>query len=163
MTYVHEESINDVQDALVKSSTLIPNDSDVSKDDISDSEHILVESSMLVQVARYSLFISMIEDRTEQEIVDTNVITSGKSSDFSCVDCDYVVALYFFSSSETVKFFTMAHQVTPNISFFSECLELFSNFRHISIGPNDVIPLAISVIRPPKKFIYLCLIFKSFT
>jgi len=48
-THVHEENISDdIQNALFKSSTLIPDDTDVSEDDTSDSEHILVKSSMPV-------------------------------------------------------------------------------------------------------------------
>jgi len=48
-THNHEESItDDVQNALFESSTLIPDDTDVSEDDTSDSEHILVNSSMPV-------------------------------------------------------------------------------------------------------------------
>jgi len=37
---------------------------------------------MLVQVARYSLVISMIVDRTEHETVDISVVTSSKPSKF---------------------------------------------------------------------------------
>ena len=54
-----------------------------------------------------------------------------------------MVAPYFFSSSESVKFFIMAHQITPSVSSFSECLELFSNFHYISVGHSDVIPLSL--------------------
>jgi len=99
-THVHKESINDIHDALVESSTLILDDVDVSEDATSDFEHVLVESSMLVQVVRYSLAITSIEDRIELEIVDTSVVTSSKSSEFSRIDCDFVVAPNFSSSSE---------------------------------------------------------------
>ena len=70
-----------------------------------------------------------------------------------------MVAPQFSSSSESVKFFTMVHHVTPSVSSFSECLELFSDFGHIFVGLNDVIPLAVSAIRPSRKPIYLCPIF----
>jgi len=119
--HVYKESISGVQDALLKSSTPILDDTDVSEDDTSDSKHILVESNMPVQVARYSLVIPVIEDGIEHEIVDTSVVLSSKPSEFSCAN----VVMYFFSSNESVKFFIMAHQVTPNISCFSEYLELF--------------------------------------
>ena len=49
----------------------------------------------------------------------------------------------------------MACQVTLSVSFFSECLELCSYFRHIFVGPSDVISLAVSDIRHPRKAIYL--------
>ena len=39
--------------------------------------------------------------------------------------------------------------------FFSGCLELFSDFSHISIGHSDVILLAVSDLCPFKKLIYL--------
>ena len=55
----------------------------------------------------------------------------------------------------SVKFFTIVHQVTPCVSFFSEYLELFSDFRHISVSLSDSIPLAVSDVRPPRKCIYL--------
>jgi len=42
---------------LVESSTPISDDIDVLEDDTSDFEHVLVESNMPLQVARYSLFI----------------------------------------------------------------------------------------------------------
>ena len=56
----------------------------------------------------------MIED-DEREIVDNNVVTSSKSFEFCCADYGYVVAPYF--SSEPVKLFTMAHQVTLRFFF----------------------------------------------
>jgi len=46
----------------------------------------------------------MIEDGIEHETVDTSVVTSNKSSEFSCAHCGYVVAPNFFFSSESVKF-----------------------------------------------------------
>jgi len=55
-----------------------------------------------------------------------------------------VVASYLFFSSESVKFFTMVSQITSSVSSFSDCLELFSDFGHISDGFSDVIPLAVS-------------------
>ena len=54
-----------------------------------------------------------------------------------------------------VKFFTIVHQVTPNVSSFSEYLKLFPDFHHISVGPNNVITLAISDVCPPRKPLYL--------
>jgi len=76
-----------------------------------------VESSIPIQVARYSLVILMIEDRIKYETVDTIVVTSSKSSEFSRADCGYVVAPYSFS--ESVKFFIIVYQSTPSVSFFS--------------------------------------------
>jgi len=58
----------------VKSTTPIPNDIYVHEDDTSDYEHVLVESSMLVQVARCSLVTSMIEDGIEHETIATSVV-----------------------------------------------------------------------------------------
>jgi len=50
----------------------------------------------------------------------------------------------------------MIQQVSPSVSSFSEHVELFPDFHHIFIGPSDIIPLAISDVRPPKKkLIYL--------
>ena len=73
--HVHEESIShSVQDALIESSTPIPDDISISEDDTSNSEHILVESSMSVQVTRYSLVIPMIKNGTEHETVDTSIV-----------------------------------------------------------------------------------------
>ena len=77
-------------------------DTDVSKDDTSDSGHILVEPGMPIQVARYSLSISIIEDIIEHEAVDTSVVTSNKPSEFFFAGCGYVVAPYFSSSGESV-------------------------------------------------------------
>jgi len=109
---------------------------------------------MLVHVARYSLSLPMIKDEIEHETVDNSIITSSKPYEFSCANCTYVVAPYFFPSSTIVKFFTMVHQVTLSVSSFSECLELFSDFSHICVGPNDVIPLAVFDVRPSRKLIY---------
>jgi len=50
---------------IVKSSISIPDDIYVQKDDTSDSEHVVVESSISVQIARYSLVILMIKDEIE--------------------------------------------------------------------------------------------------
>ena len=52
-SYVFSVGTSDVVDALLDSSTLRPDDIYVHEDDISDCEHVLVESSMLVQIARY--------------------------------------------------------------------------------------------------------------
>ena len=52
-------------DALLKPRVPIPDDNYVHENDISDHEHVLVESSLLVQVARYSLAIPMIKDEIE--------------------------------------------------------------------------------------------------
>ena len=73
-----------------------------------------------------------------------------------------MVALNFSYFSESVKFFTVVHQITPIVSFFSEYLELFSDIGHMSVGLSDVITLAVFDIRP-RKTVYLCPIFKSFT
>ena len=81
---------------------------------------------MLVHVVGYSLVISMIKDEIEHETVDNSIVASSKPSEFSHTDCGYVVAHNFFSSSESVKLFTMIHQITPSVSSFSTCLELFS-------------------------------------
>ena len=51
-------------------STHALDDIDVLEDDISDFECVLVESSMPIQVARYSLAILMIEDGIEVVTVD---------------------------------------------------------------------------------------------
>ena len=139
---------------LVEFSTPILDATDVSENDTSDSEHILVKSSIPVQVAMYSLNISMIENGIEHKMVDTSVITSDKSFEFFRTDCCYVIGPNF-SSSESVKFFTMIHQVTPNVSSYGKCLELFSDFGNIFVGPNDVIPLTASDVRPPRKHMYL--------
>ena len=49
----------------------------------------------------------------------------------------------------------MVHQVTSNVSPFSECLELFPDFKHISVAPSNIIPLVVFDVRPPRKPIYL--------
>ena len=97
----------------------------------------------------------MIENEIEHMTVDTSVVTSSKPFEFSRADCIYVIALYFSFSSESVRFFTMIHQVTLSASSFSECLELFPDFFHIFVGPNDAIPLAVFDIGLPEKTIYL--------
>jgi len=95
-TYVHEENIIDNQDALVESSTLIHDDLDVTEDDSCNYKHILVESNMPVQFAGYSLVIPVITDKIEDGTVDTSIVTFNKPSEYSRVDCSYVVAANFF-------------------------------------------------------------------
>jgi len=50
---------------------------------------VLVESSLSVHVARYSLAIPIIKDEIEHETVDISVDTSSKPSELSRADCDY--------------------------------------------------------------------------
>jgi len=69
----------------------------------------------------------MMEDRIEHEIVTTSVVTFSKPSEFSCAELCYVVALFFFSSNELVKFFTSSSGF-PSIFSFSKCVELFLGF-----------------------------------
>ena len=47
-THIHKENINDDHDALVESSTLMPDDLNVTENDTSDSEHVLMKSNMYV-------------------------------------------------------------------------------------------------------------------
>ena len=47
----------------------------------------------------------------------------------------------------------------PSVSSFINCLELFPDFSHISVSPNDVIPLAVSDVHPLRKPIYLFVLF----
>ena len=114
-----------------------------------------MKSNMHIHVARYSLVIHMIEDRTEGEILDTSVTTSSKLFEFSRANCGYEVAFNLFSCSESIESFTMIHQVTHSVSPFSECLKLFSDFGHISVGPSDVILLVVFDVRPLRKLRYL--------
>ena len=64
---------------------------------------------MSVQIAIYSLVIRMINDGIECETVDTSIVTSNKSSEFSRADYGYVITSNFFFSSESVKVFTVVH------------------------------------------------------
>jgi len=106
----------------------------------------------------YSLVITMIGDRIECETVDISVVISSKPSEFSHADCGYVIASNFSSSSESVKFFIVLHHDTLSVSSFSEYLELFSDFNHISVALIDVILLVVSDVCPRRKLIYLCVI-----
>ena len=45
----------------------------------------------------------MIEDGIEHETVDTSIVTSSGSSEFSRADYGYVVAFNYFSSSESIN------------------------------------------------------------
>jgi len=145
-TRVHKENFGDVQDALVECSILIPDGIDVSEDNTSDSEHLSLESSMPIQVARYSFDIPMIENEIEIRTIDS-VVISSKLSKFSRAGCAYVVASNF-SSSESMKFFIVVHHDTSSVSSFSEYLELFSDFSHIPVDLSDVISLAVSDVCP---------------
>ena len=58
----------------MESSTPIPDDIYVHADVASDSEYVLVESSMPVQVARYSLATPMREDGIEYETIATSAV-----------------------------------------------------------------------------------------
>jgi len=77
----------------MESSTFIPDDIYVHEDDTSDSEHILIESSMSTQIARYSLTTPMIENKIEHETVIFSVVISYKPLEFPCAD--YQVHTYF--------------------------------------------------------------------
>ena len=54
-----------------------------------------MESSIHVQVAKYSLAIPMIEDEIEHETVDTSVVTCSNPLEFSRAGCGYVIASNF--------------------------------------------------------------------
>ena len=60
-----------------------------------------------------------------------------------------------FSSCESLEFYIMIRQGAPSDSSFNACLEFFTEFRSISIGPSDVISLAMFDVRPLRKSIYL--------
>jgi len=67
-----------------------------------------VESNVPVQVARCSLVIPVIEDKIEYDTIDTRIVTSSKTSEVSHADCGYMIASYFFSSNESLKFFNIS-------------------------------------------------------
>ena len=71
----------------MESSTPIRKDIYIHEDDTSNSEHVLVESSMPVQVTRYSLVTPVIEDGIEYETVTTSVVTSSESLESPRVNC----------------------------------------------------------------------------
>ena len=61
------------------------------------------------------------------------------------------VNFFSFSESEILYYGFLGY---PKC-FFSECLELFPNFGHISVDLGDVIPLVVSDVHSLRKFIYL--------
>jgi len=81
---VPSEITSDVVNALVESSTPIPSDIYVHEDDTSESEYVLVESSMLIQVA---LATPMIGNKIKHEIIATSVVTFSKPSESSSTKC----------------------------------------------------------------------------
>jgi len=54
------------------------------------------------------------------------------------------------SPSESLKFLVMLHKVNSGVSF-SGCLDFFHEFLHICVVPNNVIPLPVSEVCPPRK------------
>ena len=84
--HVSSEGTSDVVDVLMESSTLIL-DIYIHEDDTSNFEHVLLDSRMHVQVARYSLATPMIEDGIEHETVATSIVTSSKPLESPRVDC----------------------------------------------------------------------------
>ena len=89
----------------------------------------------------------MTEDEIEYEAIDNHLLSSSKPSEFSRANCSYVVAPNLFFFSESMNFFTTVHQVTPSFFSFTQYLELYFDFGHISFGPSEVIPLAVSDVR----------------
>jgi len=59
------------------------------------------------------------------------------------------------SSSQSLQFLNMVHQVSFGVSSFSGCLEFSPKFLQISVSPNNVIPLAVFKLCLPN----LCLSF----
>jgi len=53
----------------------------------SDSASKLVESSVSIQISRYSFVTSLIEDKT----VDSSIVTSSRLSEFPRADYDFMV------------------------------------------------------------------------
>jgi len=65
-----------------------------------------------------------------------------------------MITLKVLSSSGSLEFFVMIHQVTL-VSSFSECLEFFPEILQIFVNSSDVIPLVVFDVRPHRKPIYL--------
>ena len=111
---------------------------------------------MLVHVAGNSLVIRMIENKIEHETIDTSIVTSVSQLSSLVYIVVMLFALYFSSSTESVKFFTMIHQITLCVSSFNECLELFLDFGHVFVGLSDVKLLAVSdVLSLGNPYIFL--------
>ena len=64
-----------------------------------------------------------------------------------------------FSSSHSLEFLTMVHQVSSGVSSFSGYLEFSLEFLKIFVSHSNVIPLGVSEVRLPRK--PMSLFFKS--
>ena len=62
-----------------------------------------------------------------------------------------IVTLSVSSPSESLEFLVMLHKVNFGVSSFSGCLDFSHEFLQISVVPKNVIPLAVSEVRPPRK------------
>jgi len=113
---------------LKRSSTPALDEIHVYEESISDVHDALVESSTPSHDVRCSLFTLKIEEEIEHEIVATNIDTS-----------------------ESLGFLPIICQVIPSVSFFSDCLEFFSEFLHTSVNSSNVMPLEVFDVHSPRK------------
>ena len=73
-----------VEDTLVDFDTSIIDEVHASSECTSDSKYKLVESSIPIQIVKYSLPTPMLDDGIESETIASSIITSSKPSIPSC-------------------------------------------------------------------------------
>jgi len=114
------------------------------------SLHSISHQSPLLQIVK---FTCTSRTRRKKPVHLLNLDTFLKKSQETEVN-PIVVTPNIFPSSESLEF-TMIHQVTPNVSSFSEYFKFFHEFLQISVSPNDVIPLVVFDTTPRKLIYYL--------
>ena len=125
--YVPSKISGVIEDPLVNLSAPISDKSHVSSADISNNVDVLVESITHIIDETY-----IYED--DQEIQETKIESTIVTSSMS-------------SSSESLEFLALLHQVSSGVFSFSGCLKFFPEFLQIFVSLSDVILLAVSEIR----------------
>jgi len=175
--YVLSKITSVVEDTLVDFDTSIIDEVHASSECTSDSKYELVESSIPIQIVKYSLPTPMLDDGIESETIASSIITSSKPSIPSCTaDCQthtyfsqeqkrpvHLLNLNPFSKESRVTDVNSI-VVTPNVFFsLSKYLEFSPKFCQILVSPSDVIPLVVFDALSLKNHISLFLIFRSQT
>jgi len=129
--HVHSEISSIIEDTSIDPCLPILNEIPMSSESTTDVVDALVESNAHITDETYVYK----DDQESQETEIGSIIATPSMS----------------SSSKSLEFLAMLHQVSSGLSSFSGCLEFSPEFFQISIGPSDVIPLAVFEACHPRE------------
>ena len=128
---IHSEISSVIEDTSIDSCPPIYNEIPMCSEITVDVVEALVDSSIRIPDETY-----VHEDNQGSQETKSDSIVATSS---------------IFSFTQSLEFLYMIHHVSSSAFAFSECLDFSFEFLQISVVCNNIIPLAVSEVHPPRK------------